>query len=69
MIFLFEYGIHLRFCNFLAKSSLFLRSFLYWTSSLTFQLDAICWNPYLSQIKSSRYLQSEGSTSFPLYCG
>ena len=49
-----------RFPRAFSVSYLFLRSLRCWTSSLTFQEDAIYMNPYFSQIRSSRKRQSEG---------
>lgn len=57
-----------QWCNY-QFSILFLRSLRYCISNFTFQLAAIAKNPYQNQIKSSRYLQSEGRTFLPRYIG
>ena len=49
-----------------STSYLFLRSLRCWTSSLSFQEEAICMKPYFNQSRSSLKRQSEGISGIPL---
>ena len=53
------------FARAFSTSYLFLRSLRCWTSSLSFQVDAICMKPYFNQSRSSLKRQSDGSSGIP----